>query len=84
MTAFKRFIIDFLKKENSSFADFAETDKEIVYKLTDINIDTETGKVYVSFPNPWIDQRETVVISTIELIGFICTKIEEKDVCISN
>ena len=76
----KKVIIECLKQTNTSFADFA-TDDEMTEELTQIDIDVETQKIHVKFQNNWIEEGyETVILTPIELIGFMCLKMEEKGI----
>lgn len=71
----KKLVIQFLKKTNSVFEDF-DTDEEIMEEITQIDVDVETQRIKVTFPNRWIDKNETVIITPLELILFISDKIK--------
>ena len=77
----KDIIIGYLKQTNSSFADFSSGDEEMVCELTYIDIDIETQKIHVRFHNNWIESGyEDVTITPIELIGYMCSKLQEKGI----
>jgi hypothetical protein len=69
----KKLVIQFLKKTNSVFEDF-DIDDEITEEITQIDVDVETQRINVTFPNRWTDKNENVVITPLELILFIIDK----------